>query len=217
MADSLTTPQFDYSQVDADTKSAMLAAEARFARFRRRHVADVLKFGEILHGIQQKLANYHDGVFVAWLDASGIATRSAYNAIKAHLAFSGFAHWQNLEVTAMYELAGNEKAKEKAITLADKGVLVTHTMAKTLVAEAGPSKKPGGGGTRKRRKKPPRQVDARVHFKEWHRALGPLLRLADRIARDVGQPNARWQQAIHDDLQHATDEIEKGLGLKPKK
>lgn len=135
MAKALTNPTFDYSQLSTDDKGKVTYFEGELLRSRKRVADEIIKHGAILHGVQSVLANYSGGVFVAWLDSVGISTRSAYNAINAYVGFASFANVQNLEVSAMYKLASNEKAKTKALRLADKGVKVTHQMAKQLIEQ----------------------------------------------------------------------------------
>jgi hypothetical protein len=52
--------------------------------------------------------------------------------------FGSFPNLGKIELSAMYELATNEQAKKKALKLADKGVNVTHKIAKELLAECAP-------------------------------------------------------------------------------
>mgnify|MGYP003147960726 CR=1 FL=1 len=130
MEKELTNPAFDYSQVSEDDAGKLNYFEGQLIASRKRVAQEVISHGEILHGVQQLLADYSSGVFVAWLASVGIGTSSAYNAIDAFVEFGSL---ENLEVSAMYALAKNERAKKRAMKLADRGTKVTHKMAKTLI------------------------------------------------------------------------------------
>lgn len=142
MPTPFSNPRFDYGQVTDDEADKLRDYEGELARSRKRVANEVIKHGEILHGVQQMLASYSGGVFVAWLESSGISTRSAYNAIGAFVEFGSFANLQNFEVSAMYALTKNQTAKKKAMKLADRGVKVTHAAAQKLIEEAESTPKP---------------------------------------------------------------------------
>ena len=138
MATEITNTIYDYSNVSADDKAKLISFEGELARSRKRVASELIKHGEVLHGAQQLLASYNGGEFGAWLEAQGLSRRSAYNAISAYVEFGACANLHNVEVSAMYELAKNEKAKKKALELVDKGIKVTHAMAKHLIEECEP-------------------------------------------------------------------------------
>lgn len=132
----LTNPKFDYDAIDKQEAAKLRYYEGELDKSKRRVAAEVIKHGEILRGAQEVLANHHEGVFGSWLDSLGISRRSAYNAISAFEAFGdSCANLHNLEVSAMYELAKNEDAKKRALKLADKGVRITHEMAKAILED----------------------------------------------------------------------------------
>jgi hypothetical protein len=133
---ALTNPLFDYSQVSDDAKSKLIWYEGELVGSRLKLAEQVLEHGKILHQAQQELADYSSGVFVAWLAHCGYPSSTAYNYINAWCSFGQFSSVGNLEPTAMYALAKSEGAQKKAKKLADKGVIVTHSMAKKLVEEA---------------------------------------------------------------------------------
>ena len=139
---ALSNPTFDYSQISEEAKGKLICYESELSRSRNRAAIELIKHGEILHGVQEVLADYSSGVFVAWLDSVGFSTSSAYRAITAYVDYGSFPNLGNLEVSAMYELTKNEAAKKKAMKLADKGTIVTHAMAKQLIESASPKPKP---------------------------------------------------------------------------
>lgn len=139
---ALKNPTFDFSKVSKDEKGKLICFQGQLSASRKRVAGELIKHGEILHGAQQVLADYHSGVFVAWLDSVGMTTSTAYNAISAYVGFGSFPNLENLEVSAMYALASNEKAKKKALKLADQGVKVTHAMARKLIADSAPKPEP---------------------------------------------------------------------------
>ena len=100
MAKSLTNPSFDYTQISKDQAGKLKYFEGELIGSRKRVAKEAMKHGEILHGVQQLLADYSNGVFRAWLESSGIAKSSAYNAIDAYVAFASCPNLDNLEVAA---------------------------------------------------------------------------------------------------------------------
>lgn len=133
---SMSNPVFDYAQVDSDDAGKLRCCEGELVRSRKRVSEEIIKHGEILHTARAVLANYSGGVFVAWLDSVGISRGSAYNAIDAYVEFGSFPNLENLEVSAIYALTKNQRAKKKALKLASKGTKVTHAMAKQLIDES---------------------------------------------------------------------------------
>jgi hypothetical protein len=135
---AITNQVFDYAQVSEDDKAKLIYFEGQLFKSRKRVADEIIKHGEILHGVQQVLANYSNGVFCEWLEATGTSSSSAYRAIDSYQSFNGFSQLGNLEVSAMYALTKNDGARKKAMRLADKGVKVTHAMAKQLIADCEP-------------------------------------------------------------------------------
>ena len=138
MSKAITNQVFDYAQVSEDDKAKLIYFEGQLFKSRKRVADEIIKHGEILHGVQQVLANYSNGVFCEWLEATGTSSSSAYRAIDSYQSFNGFSQLGNLEVSAMYALTKNDGARKKAMRLADKGVKVTHAMAKQLIADCEP-------------------------------------------------------------------------------
>ena len=138
MSKAITNQVFDYAQVSEDDKAKLIYFEGQLFKSRKRVADEIIKHGEILHGVQQVLANYSNGVFCEWLEATGTSSSSAYRAIDSYQSFNGFSQLGNLEVSAMYALTKNDGARKKAMRLADKGVKVTHAMAKQLIEDCQP-------------------------------------------------------------------------------
>ena len=137
MSKAITNQVFDYTLVSTDDKAKLIYFEGQLFKSRKRVADELIKHGEILHGVQQLLARC--GEFGTWLEAQGLSSKSAYNAINSFVGFGGFVNLQDIEVSAMYVLAKNDGARKKAMRLADKGVKVTHAMAKQLIADCEPS------------------------------------------------------------------------------
>lgn len=131
----MTNPTFAYDKIDNQEAAKLRYLEGELTKSRKRVAAEIVEHGKILRCAQEVLANHGDGVFSAWLDSVGISRRSAYNAMDAFTAFGDCANLHNLEVSAMYELAKNDDAKKRALKLADKGVRITHGMAKAIIED----------------------------------------------------------------------------------
>ena len=140
----LTNQPFDYSFLSGDDKGKLIYFEGEIVKAKKKVAEEIISIGEVFKSAQTLLANYSGGSFVSWLDANGVSTRSAYNAIDAWTHFRSFANLQNIEVSAMYALAKHPKAKKKAAKLIDRGVRVTHSMAKKLIEASSDNGKPGG-------------------------------------------------------------------------
>jgi len=144
MATELTV-KFDYSLVTDDIKSKLVWFEGEIKKASSGHVKWGMEVGKYLSQAQELMPT--QGAFQSWVETRcGYSIRSAYNYMSAFKEFGTCANLQNLELSAMYALTQNEEAKKKALKLADRGVQVTHKMAKDLVKNAGGPEKPGGGG-----------------------------------------------------------------------
>lgn len=131
----LTNPKFDYDSIDKQEAAKLRYYEGELTKSRKRVAAEIIEHGKILCGAQEVLSNHGDGVFRLWLESVGISKGSAYNAMAASRAFKDCPNLDNLEVSAMYELASNEDAKKRALKLADKGIRITHGMAKAILED----------------------------------------------------------------------------------
>lgn len=52
--------------------------------------------------------------------------------------------------------------------------------------------------------KPPKKLDRGAYFKQWDKAIGPLVRLVDKIAAGVGEEKSKAHQAVQRHLNDAT-------------
>ena len=77
-------------------------------------------------------------------------------------------------------------------------------------AETAPSEPPKKAGA-----EPPKNLDRSGYLKEWDRAIGPLVRLVDKIAKGVGESKCEHHKTVQEHLNIATEEMMEWL--KPKK
>jgi hypothetical protein len=56
--------------------------------------------------------------------------------------------------------------------------------------------------------------DCKALYKEWDRAIGPLVRLVDRIAGQVNEKNCEHHKTVHEHLNCATEEMMEWLQVK---
>lgn len=105
----------------------------------RRTIADVLLIGRRLLAIQDRLANYHDGIFTNWIKAECVWSKSAvYRFINVYTRFASFPNLGKLTIdsSALYLLASestSESARLEAIERAEDGEMITHAKAKAIV------------------------------------------------------------------------------------
>jgi len=59
----------------------------------------------------------------------------------------------------------------------------------------------------KKKAKPGKKFDKPALYKEWGRTIGPLMRLLDRIGREVGEPESPSKEVILGQLDAATEEM----------
>lgn len=73
--------QFDYSLVDNDTADFLRSCE-----YEMNGIAEDarVKFGKVLKNVQEKLSNYHDGVFVKWYESGGLDKNDVYYSINLY-------------------------------------------------------------------------------------------------------------------------------------
>ena len=144
MSKELTNPTFDYSTVSKDEASKLMWFAAEIRKEGATHVQSGLEMGRLLSEARDLCG---ETSFKSWVAAEcGCSLRTAYNYMAAHAEFGTCATVARIELGAMYVLTKNDRAKKKALKLADKGITVTQSLAKELVAEA--TKQAGGGGGR---------------------------------------------------------------------
>jgi hypothetical protein len=138
MPKDLTAKTFDYSIVGKDAKSKLIwyAGEVRIKT--ASHAATGLEMGRILSEANQLLPDQE--AFQQWVEREcGHSLRTAYNYMAAYEHFGSCANFAQIELSAMYALASNQKAKNKALKLIEKGIKVTHAMAQKLIAAVTPT------------------------------------------------------------------------------
>ncbi len=142
MSKAITAKAFDYSLVDKDAKGKLIWLAGAIQKLSVTHATSGLELGQWFADAQEFFRD-KKGVFRKWVESETChCLSSAYNYIKTYEHFGDFPNFGKLELSAMHVLTTNEKAKTKAIKLADKGVAVTHAMAKKLVADEKPKPPP---------------------------------------------------------------------------
>lgn len=73
--------EFDYSLLDNETADFLRSCE-----YEMNGIAEDarLKFGRVLKNVQEKLSNYHDGVFVKWYESGGLDKNDVYYSINLY-------------------------------------------------------------------------------------------------------------------------------------
>ena len=75
-------------------------------------------------------------------------------------------------------------------------------------APTAPGSPPKTNGT------PPKQYARAEWYKQWDNAIGPLVRLVNKIANGVGERHDPHHEAIQEQLNYATEEMIKWMGVK---
>jgi len=65
---------------------------------------------------------------------------------------------------------------------------------------------------KQKRSKPTRQVDRTAWLKEWRGAIGPVIRLVDKIAKGVGEKGCESHKCVQEHLGIAVEEMKEWLG-----
>ncbi len=65
---------------------------------------------------------------------------------------------------------------------------------------------------RKRKGQPTKRFDGSYWFRQWERAIAPVVRLVDKIAHDVGESGCESQKLVQDHLEVATEEMHEWMG-----
>jgi hypothetical protein len=64
--------------------------------------------------------------------------------------------------------------------------------------------------------KPPKKLDKKAYYKQWDQAIGPVVRLVDKIANGVGEKDSEYHANVQSHLDKATMEIVSWMGVKPR-
>jgi hypothetical protein len=152
----LTIKSFDYAIFDKQTKGKLIWYAGEIRKQGKTHLESGLAAGKLLAEARQLSG---EQTFTDWVETEcGCSIRTAYNYITAWQEFGSCATVAHLELSAMYTLAKNERAKKRALKMADKGLTVTQKVAKELVKEAELAESldhPPGGGESTRAKPEP--------------------------------------------------------------
>ena len=62
--------------------------------------------------------------------------------------------------------------------------------------------------------KPPKKLDKNALYKEWDKAIGPLIRTLNKIAGDVGEKNGPSHKVIQGQLDACTKKMGEWMGVK---
>ncbi len=144
MGKELAALVFDYSAISKDAKGKLIYLAGEIQKQNAGHVKTGLEVGRLLSEARSLLAS--EQPFKAWVEAEcGHSLRSAYNYIAAFDSFGSCANFARIELSAMYELTKNDNAKNRALKLAERGVRVTHAIAKDLVESEKDESAAGGG------------------------------------------------------------------------
>lgn len=134
MSNSMKPASFDYSLVAKDVKGKLLCHAAEIRKHGESHVKAGIELGRCLSDARALLDN--ETSFRSWVESEcGFSRSSAYNYIAVYEQFGECPTVGHIELGALYQLTKSDRAKTKALRLADKGVRVTQSMAKELVSE----------------------------------------------------------------------------------
>ncbi len=136
----LVATKFDYSALDKDTRGKLVWYAGQICKQGAAHVKAGLEMGRMLSEARELCG---EKPFPKWVEAEcGCSLSTAYNYISAFEHFGDFPTVGKIELGAMYTLSTSPPAKKKALKLAEKGVTVTQSVAKKLVAESKPKPPP---------------------------------------------------------------------------
>ena len=62
--------------------------------------------------------------------------------------------------------------------------------------------------------KPPKKFDKAAYFKQWEQAIGPVVRLVDKIADGVGEKGSEDHVCVQEALEHASRNMAAWMGVK---
>ena len=115
-----------------------------------------------------------------------------------------------LSAPELKRLASLSKADQNAMgTVLRKGLATTlaEGFTKCGIIKAPPKAKP-------KATKPPKQYDRSSWFKQWEQSIGPICRLVDKIANELGESKSKHQNSVQAHLNHATEAMMDWLGVK---
>jgi hypothetical protein len=128
---------FDYSIIDAETRTIVQQKTGEIKALMKRTMQDVIAAGQKLHEVKALLGHGHFG---PWIQAEfGGSERTALNFMQVASAFkSATVADLPIEQRALYLLAGSsvpEAARDATIARATAGEKITYAAAKTIIAD----------------------------------------------------------------------------------
>jgi len=79
--------------------------------------------------------------------------------------------------------------------------------------EQEPASRPPRNGTEASAGKPERQFPRSHWYKQWDQTIGPLVKLVDKIGRNVNEMHGKHHKCVHEHLELATEEVMDWLGV----
>ena len=130
-------PEFDYSQLETETRIIVQQRTSEIKTIVTRAAHDAIEIGKKLLDIKTQLGH---GYFGEWLSREfGWSHRTADNYIAAADKFANFANIEMIAPSALYLLASESTpatVKESAIAQIESGEKVTHKQVKTAIEAA---------------------------------------------------------------------------------
>jgi hypothetical protein len=135
---SLSVEQFDYSELDKDTKGMLISYAGEFSRAMRDHKQTWLTAGEPISKAHELLATSgKEGKFSKWVEVVlGVSRQTAYRFMWTWERFGNCNSLEQFTTEALYLLAGPnvpDKAVKEAVKLADKGQRIDKPLGEELI------------------------------------------------------------------------------------
>jgi len=116
----------------------------------------------------------------------------------------------------------NKAVVDKVVTVSDAAAIADLTKKEQIAAlkkvTGGESKtlKSAAAGKQqgKANGKPPKQYPRSHWLKQWESSIGPMVRLVDKIASEVGESKSSSHQSVQKQLNAATDKMHEWMGKK---
>lgn len=138
-----------------------------------------------------------DGARIAALEKCSTAIQKGIN--------SGKIQASDEQIKALSKATPEKQvAVAKAARL---GMPLEAAMTEQKVAKPKPKQKP-------KPKTPPKKLDKKALFKQWDQAIGPVVRLVNKIANDAGEKECASHKAIKDKLEDCTETMAEWMGVK---
>lgn len=197
---------FDYEALKDETRVRVQECTNEIKTLVRNTQENIITIGKKLAEVQQLLRHDKKGGFRNWLSTEfGWTYRSAYNFIHVWETFGNCENFSQLNIatSALYLLAAPstpEAARKDALKLAQEGVPISNKLAKNLVAEYKPQKKP---------KQSPFSKEALQENQEKFSEIYPF-QIGDRVELLNPPPESGWSpgdRVIIDDVDYQTQTV----------